>query len=475
MRAAKKLNNLGITQIGLTLAMLSRGMLTFNAFCRDVIQVEPTWQQQQFIDAWDDGHRDITVRSGHGPGKSTVLGWFVVFYLLSYKDALVPITGSAFDQVKKTLWKEVTRAYRRLPMKAKQQLEKYTTELKRADNPEESFAFIRTADDPDNFSGFHSPHMVFIVDEASAVDDGIYEVIEGARTQADNALIMAGNPTQLKGEFYDSHHRNRSLYKCLHWNGEKSPLVTPERIERQRKKYGPESNEYKIRVLGDFPDSAESSLMSLADIEACVALHAGTVDESGPLVYGVDVGRQGDDPSVICKRKGQRVFKTLAKHNMKGPAVAGWVQGHRKDDERAGTTPASINVDVIGIGASAYDQLDLDSTCPVQDVNVALQGDKYVEEPDRFLNLRAELYWWLKVDVEAHEIAIDPEDVELIEELATIRYEFTAKGLIKIEDKDRMKDKRRLGRSPDRADALMLTYYKPNTVFSDLLEMAIGG
>ena len=460
----------GITRQGVKLELLRRGRLSFNSFCRDVIRVKPTWQQQEFIDAWDNGDRNISIRSGHGPGKSTVFGWFVPFYLLSYEDAIIPITGSAFDQVKKTLWKEVTKAYRRLPAKAKNQLEKLATELKRKDNPEESFAFIRTADDPDNFSGFHSKHMVFIVDEASAVDDGIFEVIEGARTEDDNALIMAGNPTQLKGEFYNSHHRNRALHTCLHWNGEESPLVSDKQVERLKKKYGADSNEYKIRVLGEFPDSEEMGLMKLADIMACVALHTTTVDESGPLVYGVDVGRQGNDPSVICKRKGQRVSKTTARHGLKGPAVAGWVQGERKTD-----SPESINVDVIGIGASAYDHLELDTTCPVQDVNVALSGDQHVEEPDRFLNLRAEMSWKLKDDVERHELAIDPADVELIEELATIRYEFTSKGLIKIEEKERMKDKKRLGRSPDRFDALMLTYYKPNTNFTDLLKLAVGG
>ena len=463
---AKRSRFTGLTKIAVKLELLKRGRLSFNAFCRDVIKVEPTWQQQQFIDNWDKGERSHAIRSGHGTGKSTVLGWFVIFYLLSYKDALIPITGSAFDQVKKTLWKEVTRAYRRLPPQARNQLDKYASEIRRKDNPEESVAFIRTADEGDNFQGFHSPHMVFIVDEASAVADDIFEVIDGAMTEDDNGIVMTGNPTQLSGEFYDAFHRNRTLYAILRWNGEESPLVSKNHLEKLEKKYnGRDSNEYKVRVLGDFPDSEEMGLINLADIEACVELGrqvtagTATVDDSGPLVYGVDVGRQGSDPSVICRRKGNMVFELQSRHGMKGPEVASWVQGQRKKDSSSGCPPQTINVDVIGLGASAYDHLELDKTCPVQDVNVALTGKQYVEESDRFLNVRAETYWRLKEEVESRELAL-PDDDELVQELAAIRYEFTSKGLIKMEEKERMKGKGRLGRSPDKADSLKFTYYK---------------
>lgn len=461
---AKRSRFTGLTKIAVKLELLKRGRLTFNSFCRDVIKVDPTWQQQQFIDNWDKGERSHAIRSGHGAGKSTVLGWFVIFYLLSYEDALLPITGSAFDQVKKTLWKEVVRAYRRLPHQARNQLEKYASEIRRKDNSEDAMAFIRTADEGDNFQGFHSPHMVFIVDEASAVADDIFEVIDGAMTEDDNGIVMTGNPTQLSGEFYDAFHRNRTLYAILRWNGEESPLVSKNHLKKLEKKYnGRDSNEYKVRVLGDFPDSEEMGLINLADIEACVELGrkvaagTATVDDSGPLVYGVDVGRQGPDPSVICKRKGAMVYKPESRHKLRGPAVAGWVQGERKKDSKAGTTPEYINVDVIGIGAGVVDTLDLDASCPVVAVNVAERD--VLEEPDRFLNVRAETFWRAKEEVESRETAL-PEDDELVQELAAIRYEFTSKGLIKIEDKDRLKEKKRLGRSPDKADAFMLTYYR---------------
>jgi hypothetical protein len=453
-----------ISRLAVKIELLRRGALSFDSFCRDIIKVSPTPQQQELIDAYDAGEMRIAVRSGHGTGKSTVLGWFVVFYLLSWEDAIVPITSTAFERLRKTLWKEVAKAYRKLPTAAKCQLEKFATEIRRRDNPDESFAFIRTADDPDNFAGFHSEHMFIIVDEASGVGEDMFEVIEGAMSQDDNGLILTGNPTNLTGEFYNAFHKNRSLYHLLHWNGETSPLVTDRMVELLRKKYGGvSSNEYKIRVLGDFPDSEENALVSLADIEACIGNDS--ADNYGDLVYGVDVARQGDDSSVICKRKGGVVISIDDRHGYKNTQVAGWVEVERKIDN-----PAAIKVDVIGIGAGVVDILD-ENNAPVVPVNVA---ESPQHEPDRFRNLRAELYWTLKGMIERHEISL-PDDDELVKELAAIKYDFTPTGLIRIEEKDKLKDKKRLGRSPDRADALMLSFFEADTSYNDFLKMSIGG
>ena len=116
--------------------------------------------------------------------------------------------------------------------------------------------------------------------------------------------------------------------------------------------------------------------------------------------------------------------------------------------------PDSIAVDCIGIGAGVVDRLRELGTDGVIAVNVSHAA----YDPDRFANRRAELYWGLRERFHKGTISIK-DDPRLIEELAAIRYKITSQGQIRIERKHEMK--RRLRRSPDRADMLALLFDGP--------------
>jgi hypothetical protein len=164
---------------------------------------------------------------------------------------------------------------------------------------------------------------------------------------------------------------------------------------------------------------------------------------------GVDVARFGDDKSMIYARCGPRValHKVLAGHDTM--AVSGAVVQAVEQlaiDE--------VFVDDIGVGGGVTDRLR-ELGVKVTGVNVSSRP----RDPKRFLNLRAELYWDLRDAFEEGRLSIEIGDNDLLAELAATRYELTSSGRIKIEPKEAIRT--RLGRSPDRADAVMLTMAQP--------------
>ena len=101
---------------------------------------------------------------------------------------------------------------------------------------------------PDALQGFHAEHMLYIIDEASGVDDTIFEPVLGALSTPGARLLMCGNPTRLSGFFYDSHTKLRDKYYTLHVDGRKSSRVSAEFVQTIIDMYGIDSNVFRVRV-----------------------------------------------------------------------------------------------------------------------------------------------------------------------------------------------------------------------------------
>ena len=120
--------------------------------------------------------------------------------------------------------------------------------------------------------------------------------------------------------------------------------------------------------------------------------------------------------------------------------------------ETYGIAPEDVNIDDIGIGRGVTDRLK-EKSLHVNGVSVGERSS----QPDRFSNLKAELYW------EARMKAISPgfifEPHKDWQQLTWIKYKVNSDKQIKIEDKQTLK--KRTGRSPDVAESYMLTFYEP--------------
>ena len=400
-------------------------------------------------------HR-LSIRSGHGVGKSAFLAWTVLWFLTCYFPCRIPCTAPTGHQLKDVLWSEIAKWLRIMEERAPDmaaQFEWMTEEVRLRDAPKESFAAARTArqERPEALQGFHAHGeaggVLVVVDEASGVPDVIFEVGEGVLTSENTFVVMAANPTRTSGYFHDSHHKMRHRWGTLHVSCADSPLVSNQYIEDMGVKYGKDSNIYRVRVLGEFPTGNDDAVIPLDWVTS--AIHR-EVDGFGPTLWGLDVARFGSDRSALAKRNRVRLLEKVKWwRNKDTMQIAGLVYAEWLDtppDDR----PLFIFVDVIGLGAGVVDRLS-ELGLPVIGINVS-------EEPsiaEQFLRLRDEMWFrgreWFRLKACS---LVD--DEELVAELSFPKYTITSTGKKKVQTKEEIK---KAGlQSPDLADAFLLTF-----------------
>ena len=416
-------------------------------FAQEALGATPTEQQ------WEASRkivktRRISIRSGHGTGKSAFFAWAVLWFMCCYFPCKVPVTAPTGHQLSDVLWAEIASWHRKLrdryPDLANEfewASEKFTLKS----NPSESFAVARTSrpERPEALQGFHSENILFVIDEASGVPEEVFQVAEGALSTEGAFVAMAANPTRMEGYFYDSHHKMRDRWSALVWNGEESPLVSKAYIEDMAAKYGRDSAIYRIRVKGEFAGNPDG-VIPLDLIEAAIGRQ---VKPFGEMVWGLDVARFGEDRTALCKRMGNAIMEPVKAWRGKDlMQTCGMV---KNEYDAAKIKPVRINVDVIGMGAGVVDRLK-ELKLPAIGINVA-------ESPsvaDRYNRLRDELWFKAREWLEGRDVTI-VEDESLAAELTLPSYRILSNGKIQVESKDDLK--KRGVTSPDLADSFCLT------------------
>ncbi|WP_456390311.1 terminase large subunit domain-containing protein [Hydrogenimonas sp.] len=418
--------------------ILKAAAKSLNFFIRTFLKAIPSEQQQEVIDDIDKGKRKISIRSGHGTGKTTLLAWIVIWWGLFREDAKLPMTAPTSHQLYDLLLPEVRKWRERLPDRLKEEIEVKSEKIDFANN---NFAVARTArkDQPEALQGFHATNLAFIIDEASGIPQVIFEVAEGAMTGEETLVIMAANPTRTEGYFYDSHHKNRWQWACYQFNAEESANVSKKWVEEKRRQYGEDSDVYRVRVKGEFPRQSSDAVFVLEEVENAIAREV--YDDSGGEVWGLDIADYGDDKTVLAKRIGKCFYEIKAKSNMSLPDIAGWLIHEYKNASRK---PAVIFADAIGIGSS------LAAVCAERglDIVVGVKASNSADDDGKYFNKRAEWYYTLKEFLEDGRL---PEDDELVGELMAQRYKISTNGKLQLIPKREIKNE--LGRSPDKADA----------------------
>jgi hypothetical protein len=417
-------------------------------FVRQALKAQPEAWQLEALQALVTEDR-LSIKAGHGVGKSTFLSWAILWFLLTRYPAKVPCTSPSAHQLFDVLWAEVTLWARKLPEALANQISITSTRIELAGAPLECFASARTArkEAPDALQGFHSENLLFVVDEASGVEDVIFEVASGSMSTKGAKLILTGNPLRAQGYFWRSHQLN-SGFKCMTVSSESVPRAASLVSEIERN-YGKDSSVYRVRVLGEFPLAGDDQMIPFELVTAAAERQI-EVPRAG-CVWGVDVARFGDDSSVLVKRFPRGVIEEpKVWSGLTTMELAGRIK-HEYDSAKSSERPEKIYVDAIGIGAGVADRLS-EMQLPVMAVNVS-------ENPalmtDTAYRMRDELWVLALRWFESRECTI-VNDQRLINELTALRKSFASNGKIRVESKD---DLRKRGlRSPDVADAFCLTF-----------------
>lgn len=441
-------------------ALRSRWLSDPVSFAREALGYQPWERQCEMLRACVQ-HPRVSIRSGHKVSKTRTAATIALWFWLLHQDARVIMTSASGRQVTEVLWREIQLLHQRARHPLGGELHEVPSRGLRHRDGRQVLGF--TTNEPERMSGFSGANMLYIIDEASGVPEAIFEAIEGNRAGGART-IMLSNPTRLSGTFYESHTTKRAFWHTMQIASTETPnctgagpsiagLADPEWIAEKGQEWGEESPSYRVRVLGEFPDQESNCIvpLSLVDRARDGWVKQGPRSPSHPLAIGVDVARFGGDETVIWPRRGPHAYEPVVVADMDSIQVADKVMEvvhlYRRPSEKP-----SVRVDVIGVGAGVVDQLQRHGKyVVVVPVNVAERSD----DPERFYNLRAQLWFGLR-DWLAEEGYL-PSDSKLEGELVSVRYGFDSRGRIKVEPKDELR--KRIGRSPDRADALALAVY----------------
>jgi hypothetical protein len=367
------------------------------------------------------------------------------------------------------------------------------------------------------FSGKHAPHMLFILDEADGIPPEVYRGIESCMSGGHVRLLMIFNPRHESGPVYikertrTAHVVEMSAFR--HPNVMTGNNVIPGAVDRTitlrrihkwtmplRPGEKPDGECYEVpdflvgttalaedgtwfpnldagwrriiepsfayMVLGRYPSAGEGQLISRAwchiameRYQNYVAIHGAKPQRGMRPALGLDVAEFGKDQNALCRRYGGLVLP-----------IEVW--GGVDPTETADTAIDKYHeykalrcaVDGTGVGSGVAPTMERHG-CEAYSVKVASSPTFEVDEGE-FTQLRDQLWWLTRLWLRHDPTAMLPPDDELIDELTTPTYDKGSKGKIKVMEKDEMKEK--LGRSPDKAESLILTFFNETVESEDI-------
>lgn len=391
------------------------------------------------------------VASGHGVGKSALVAWIVYFLMSTRADTRGVVTANTASQLETKTWPELSK-WHNLAIN-KHWFTWTSTSFYFAPYPEERRknymvnAATVSETNTEAFAGLHNEgKTVFVVfDEASGILPKLWEIVDGALTDGEGFFFAFGNPTRPDGEFKKCFDEYKHIYRTWHVDSRSVSHTNKSALQTIIDKYGIDSDEVKVRVLGQFPSQAFNGFIGMSSVQAAInrELHP---DPGAALIMAVDVARFGDDESVIGWRQG-RDARSRPQLHFKGLSTTRLAEiiAIEADKEQ----PDAIVIESTGPGAGVIDILR-DRGYRVHEVHTgAPTTDQH------YINIRSKLWGDMRDWLTDEGCIYD--DPELVRQLTSILYTFDQRETkIKLEGKKGMKE--RGLPSPDRADTLMLTF-----------------
>ena len=473
-------------------------------FFKDILGIDTLELYQENIISAVDLNDRIAIAACHDVGKSFLMARLALAFLSLNKNSKVITTAPTYNQVQRILWSEIRSAYNKskIPLGGTMNQTEWTIApdwFAIGFTPKNELTNDQGQGTQSNFQGFHADKLLVIFDEATGIPPNIWTMAEGLLTSANVKFVAIGNPTSKNSEFYNC-FKSKSWTKikinCFDSpNLKANNILNVQDIEREIQKIKSMSdndakeylNAYKIirpylltakwviensmkwgiehpltvsKILGDFPEINDNSLVSLGMVERAQLRECKT-SSSDRKTIGVDVARFGADSTVLTAMHGLKQLSRKEMRKLDALEVSGEVINLSREIGGADI----IVIDETGVGGGVVDLLRdasnkaiLPRSCDVRGVHfgAACEGDS---EKEKYVNVKARMFDLLREDLKNDEqgLSLLNESIYL-EELPSIIYRFDQKGRMYIESKDEFK--KRTGRkSPDSADSLALANY----------------
>lgn len=442
------------------------------------------WSKQRAVAESVRDHRYTAVHSAHEMGKSFDAGGIIVPWWMDTHppgEAFVVSTAPTFSQVRAILWKEIGRAHRDAKLRGKVNQTEWWMD-------DEIVGFGRKpADyDPAAFQGIHARYLLVVIDEACGVPKAIFDAVDSLVTNDDCRVLAIGNPDDPASHFRDI-CKPSSGWNVIHIDGLQSPNFTDEQVpddvarrllsqtwvEERRQRWGEGSPLWTAKVRGLFPDDSADGVVRLSSLVKCQQPRDTPPRPTQllPVELGLDVGAGGDF-TAIRERRGRIIGRTWHDHSNDARDVFKLALHAIRE---TGATSIKVDVGGIGWGVVGYLNLARDEGKHHAAVHAVNFGSAALD-PERFPLLRDQLWWDIGREL-SDDRAIDLSDAEdaddLVAQLIAPHYALDAHGRIKVEKKD--ETRKRIGRSPDDADAYLLALYQPLPDVDEVVEFDDGG
>lgn len=475
---------------------------------KDWFKVTPDpWQGDLLNGLFVDKDR-VAIKSAHGTGKSCVDAWAGWIFLNCYENSRLVATAPTIHQLKDVLFPEFAKWHARMPQRMRDEWTLSAEHIRHKDTSDGKqlsqtwFATARTSNKPENLQGFHNENLLILGDEGSAIADNVFEVIEGAMSEAGDEgkvakLVITGNPNFAQGELYRAFTKNSDLYHCITVTGDPdwfaslgieqgdfvplhgrvyySPRVKQKYRDTMAKKYGKDSAIYDVRVRGIFPKSADDVIIPWEWAErARGATCPVTFSPFDGVTLVVDPQRGGVNETVVgVFRKGYCV-EMQAKNCRTTPEVVNMVDDAVKKLIAKKLNLVEIIVDEPGVGGGVIDDLRK-LNLPVRPYNGGWglrQGVDPADDIRQFKNRRARDCWHVRRLLEAGVLPL-PDDEVLIAQATSLKYHYSTDEKIVCESKEDLKDRLGKDASPDRFDVIVMgtaPWYEAAAVHANLTE-----
>lgn len=421
-------------------------------FAEHVIGVKlQKWQILFLRSVADPGQIRYAIKSCHGPGKTFILALLILWWICTRPYPRIPCTAPTEHQLNDKLWPELHKWMRRSKGELWRWFEWEKTRFFLREKPQEWFAVARVARvmkvgslgaEAWGMQGFHSDHLLFLIDESSGVHDAVYGAVEGAlSTDTEVKVVAVGNPNIPTGWFHRAFTKSQGLWNLRTVSYKDSPKVSDKWANDMINSYGMKHPWVQVRVLGEFPDLLENGLFSYEMIEAGTERK---VPKLGPVTIGIDVARFGDARTVFTAADGGQIVGEKSYSNLALDEIALEAEYACKEIDAD-----NVVVDSEGVGAGVTDVLVklLDGhKCRV----IEWHGSYAATNDEKFTNARSESFWLYRDALVSGDVGLI-ESENLARQASAVRYGFDIKGRIKLERKEKIKDM--IGESPDELDA----------------------
>src|SRR6266478_6892375 len=406
--------------------------------------------------------------SGHGIAKSTTVAQLVLWAFITFPDCRGVVTANTEIQLKTKTWAELGKWFNLLSPIIRQHFELKATSLLSKDPSRERTWRIDmipwSKTNPQAFAGLHNKgnRLLLIFDEASEIEDIIFETAEGAFSDSDTQLLwlIYGNPTRNTGRFRECFEggAHSGMWHTTAIDSREVPITNKKRISQLIGIYGDDSDYVRIRILGQFLRQGLMEFFLVSDIDGAMSPDREVfVDASTPLALGVDVARYGRNNSVIFPRKGRdartinrKVFNGINTVELANWVFDCWTQWH----------PDGIFIDGGGVGGGVVDN------CRAKHLHVweiqfgakdSITGTNNDNTGEKYANMRAAMYGALRSWVKGGML---PKDNDLRNAMLAIRYTFNKNDEILLISKEDLMDENP-GLVLDDLDALALSFGGP--------------